>query len=85
MQNPILNLIQGSQTQNNNIMMQAVGAMMRGESPQQFMQNLAQNHPQLQGLDLNNLNKTAEDLYAKNGQDINAVKGKINQFISSMK
>ena len=84
MQNPMLSLLQSGQNQNN-IMMQAVGAMMRGESPQQFMQNLAQNHPQLQGLDLNNLNKTAEDLYAKNGQDINAVKGKINQFISSMK
>jgi hypothetical protein len=66
-------------------MMQAVGAMMRGESPQVFMQNLAKNNPQLQGLDLNNLNKTAEDLYAKNGQDINAVKGKINQFISGLK
>ena len=80
--NPILNLLQGSQ---NNIMMQAVGAMMRGENPQQFMQSLAQNHPQLQGLDLNNLNKTAEDLCAKNGQDINSMKDKINQFISGMK
>ena len=83
MQNPILSLLNGQNQ--NNIMMQAVGAMMRGESPQTFMQNLAQNHPQLQGLDLNNLNKTAEDLYAKNGQDINAVKGKINQFISGIK
>ena len=84
MQNPMLSLLQSGQNQNN-IMMQAVGAMMRGESPQTFMQNLAKNHPQLQGLDLNNLNKTAEDLYAQNGQDINAVKGKINQFISGIK
>ena len=29
MQNPMLNLLQGSQSQNN-IMMQAIGAMMRG-------------------------------------------------------
>ena len=84
MQNPMLSLLQGNQNQGN-IMMQAIGAMMRGESPQTFMQNLAKNHPQLQGLDLNNLNKTAEDLYAQNGQDINAVKGKINQFISGIK
>lgn len=84
MQNPMLSLLQSGQNQNN-IMMQAIGAMMRGESPQTFMQNLAKNHPQLQGLDLNNLNKTAEDLYAQNGQDINAVKGKINQFISGIK
>lgn len=80
--NPILNLLQGNQ---NNILMQAVGAMMRGENPTQFMQKLAQEHPQLQGLDLTNLNKTAEDLCAKNGQDINDIKGKINQFISNMK
>lgn len=80
----MLNLLQGSQSQNN-IMMQAVGAMMRGESPQTFMQNLAKSNPQLQGLDLNNLNQTAEQLYQQNGQDINAVKSKINQFISGLK
>ena len=84
MQNPMLNLLQGSQSQNN-IMMQAVGAMMRGESPQTFMQNLAKSNPQLQGLDLNNLNQTAEQLYQQNGQDINAVKSKINQFIGGLK
>lgn len=80
----MLNLLQGSQSQNN-IMMQAVGAMMRGESPQTFMQNLAKSNPQLQGLDLNNLNQTAEQLYQQNGQDINAVKSKINQFIGGLK
>ena len=84
MQNPMLSLLQGNQSQNN-IMMQAVGAMMRGESPQMFMQNLAKSNPQLQGLDLNNLNQTAEQLYAQNGQDINAVKSKINQFIGGLK
>lgn len=84
MQNPMLSLLQGNQSQNN-IMMQAVGAMMRGESPQAFMQNLAKSNPQLQGLDLNNLNQTAEQLYQQNGQDINAVKSKINQFIGGLK
>lgn len=85
MQNPILNLLQGSQNQNNNIMMQAIGAMMRGESPQSFLQNLAKTNPQLQGLDFSDLNKTAEDLYASKGQDINVAKSKINSFISSFK
>lgn len=66
-------------------MMQAVGAMMRGESPQTFLQNLAKTNPQLQGLDLSDINKAAEDLYTKNGQDINAAKNKINQFISNLK
>lgn len=80
----MLSLLQGNQSQNN-IMMQAVGAMMRGESPQAFMQNLAKSNPQLQRLDLNNLNQTAEQLYQQNGQDINAVKSKINQFIGGLK
>jgi len=84
MQNPILNLLQGNQNQNN-ILMQAVAAMMRGESPQAFLQNLAKDHPQLQGLDFTNINKTAEDLYASKGQDINTAKSKINSFISSFK
>lgn len=65
----------------NNVMMQALGAMMRGESPQAFMQTLAQTNPQLQGLDFSNMNQTAEQLYASRGQDINAAKSRIEQFI----
>ena len=84
MLNPMLNLLQRSQSQNN-IMMQAIGAMMRGESPQAFMQNIAKNNPQLQGLDLNNLNQTAEQLCQKNGIDINDAKAKINQYVSGIK
>lgn len=84
MQNPMLSLLQGSQSQNN-IMMQAIGAMMRGESPQAFMQNIAKSNPQLQGLDLNNLNQTAEQLCQKNGIDINDAKSRINQYVSGIK
>ena len=54
---------------------------MRGESPQMFMQNLAKTNPQLQGLDLTNLNQTAEQLYKDRGQDINVAKDRINQFL----
>ena len=68
-------------------MMQAVGAMIRGESPQMFLQNLAKTNPQLQGLDLNNLDKTAEDLCNKNGEDYNTAKSsireRIGQFIAN--
>ena len=67
----------------NNIMMQAMGAMMRGESPQAFMQNLAQTNPQLQGLDLNNLYQTGEQVCKQNGVDVNAITEKINAFIGS--
>jgi len=86
MLNPILQMLNQKSPQNN-VMMQAFGAMMRGESPQQFLQKLAQSDPRLQGLDLSNPEKAAEDLYRQNGQDINeakaSVKGKISQFLSN--
>ena len=86
MENTILQMLtSGSQNPQSNIMMQAIGAMMRGESPQSFLQNLAKTNPQLQGLDLTDLNKTAEKLYSEKGQDINAAKSgimdKVNQFM----
>ena len=66
-------------------MMQAVGAMIRGESPQQFLQNLARTNPQLQGLDLSNPEAAAKELYEKKGEDYNSAKSsirdKIGQFI----
>ena len=68
-------------------MMQALGAMIRGESPQAFLQNLAQNDPRLSGLDLSNPEEAAKQLYSKNGEDYNAAKAsirdKISQFIAN--
>lgn len=63
-------------------MMQAVGAMIRGESPQSFLQNLAKTNPQLQGLDLNNIDKTAEELCNKNGEDYSSAKQSMRERIS---
>lgn len=57
---------------NNNIMLQAMGAMMRGESPRQFLQNLAQNNPQLQGMDFSNLQQTAQQVCNDKGVDMNS-------------
>lgn len=65
---------------NGNIMMQAMGAMMRGENPRQFLSNLAQSNPQLKGLDLNNLEQTAKTVCDNNGVDMNA---KMNELKSS--
>lgn len=81
--NPILQMLGGSQNPQSNIMMQAVGAMMRGESPQSFLQNLAKSNPQLQGLDLNNPSQAAEKLYADKGQDINVAKTSIMDKVSA--
>ena len=67
--------------QNNNVMMQAFGAMMRGESPRQFLQGLAQNNPQLQGLDLNNLQQTAQQVCDSNGVDMNSKIKEIQSYL----
>lgn len=82
--NPILQMLtSGNQNPQNNIMMQAIGAMLRGESPQTFLQNLAKTTPELQGLDLSDPSKTAEKLYADKGQDINAAKSSIMDKVSA--
>lgn len=65
-------------------MMQALGAMLRGESPQSFLQNLAKTNPQLQGLDLNNIDKTAEELCNKNGEDYNKAKASMREKLSQL-
>jgi hypothetical protein len=67
--------------QNNNVMMQAFGAMMRGESPRQFLQGLAQNNPQLQGLDLSNLQQTAQQVCDSNGVDMNSKIKEIQSYL----
>ena len=82
MENPILQMLSGNQNPQTNIMMQAVGAMLRGETPQSFLQNLAKSMPELQGLDLSDPNKTAEKLYAERGQDINAARNSIMDRVS---
>lgn len=55
-------------------MLQAVTAMLRGESAQEFMKNLARTDSRLKGLDLSNLNDTAEKLYKSQGKDIDKAK-----------
>lgn len=70
-------------TGNNNMMLQAMGAMMRGESPQEFLKKLANNNPQLQGLDLDNLESTAKTLCDRNGVDMNQLADKIRAFANT--
>ena len=76
--NPLM-MLQG----NSNMMMQAFGAMMRGESPQQFLKNLAGSNPQLQGLNLDDLEGTAKALCDKNGVDMNQLADQIRDFAKS--
>lgn len=67
----------------NPMIMKAMGAMMRGESPSDFLKNLANTNPKLQGLDLDNLEGTAKALCEKNNVDMNELANKIREFANS--
>ena len=67
----------------NKYVMQAIGAMMRGENPQVFMKNLANTNPALQGLNLDNLEETARALCEKNNVDMNQLADQIKGFANS--
>lgn len=87
MENPIIKMLQGATAQaspSSNIMMQAVGAMLRGESPQSFLRKLAETNPQLQGLDLDHPEQAAQKLYEQNGQDYSQAKSSIRDKISNL-
>lgn len=58
---------------------------MRGESPQDFMKGLAKNNPALKGLDLDNLDQTAEKVCRENNVDINNAKSRISQYLNGIK
>ena len=64
----------------NPMIMQAIGAMMRGESPQMFMKNLANSNPQLQGLNLDDLEGTAKALCQKNNVNMEQLAEQIKGF-----
>ena len=69
----------------NNIMMQAVGAFMRGESPQTFLQNLAKTNPNLRGLDLTDINATAQKVCREQGVDADKLTAEIKQSVAGLK
>jgi hypothetical protein len=73
--NPLKNLfgnLAGSQQQptGNNLMMMAFAAMMRGDSPQNFLQNLAKDNPMLSGIDFNNLEGSARKICKDRNVDV---------------
>ena len=78
--NSIMSMLGGG---NGNIMMQAFGAMMRGESPQQFLQGLAQNNPALKGMDFSNLQQTAQQVCNAHGVDMNAKMDEVRRLVAN--
>lgn len=76
--NPIINMLNARQGfnggQNRNIMMSAMQAMMSGKSPQEFLKSI----PELSGMDLSNIQGTAEKLCKEKGVNIEDAKKMIS-------
>ena len=64
------------------ILMQAIGAAMRGESPQAFMKKLANQHPQLKKMNLDDLQTTANELAQQQGVSVDDVTKQLNNIIN---
>lgn len=67
----------------NKYVMSAIGAMMRGESPKDFMTNLASKNPALQGLDFDNLEETARSICQQKNINMNELAEQIKGFANS--
>lgn len=76
--NPIISMLNARQGfnggQNRNIMMSAMQAMMSGKSPQEFLKSI----PELSGMDLSNIQGTAEKLCKEKGVNIEDAKRMIS-------
>ena len=66
------------------ILLQAIGAAMRGESPQAFMKRLANQHPQLKRLNLDDLQGTANQLAQQNNVNIEEVTKQLDETLTPM-
>ena len=64
------------------ILMQAIGAAMRGESPQAFMKKLANQHPQLKKMNLDDLQTTANELAQQQGVSVDDVTKQLNNIMN---
>ena len=78
MANPLMSIF-GNLTGGNNggIFMQAVGCMMRGESPRDFMRKLAETRPELRGMNFDDINATAKRICQEHGVDADKLEAEI--------
>lgn len=80
MANPLLGFLNGGNGMGG-IFMQAVGAFMRGESPRDFMRQLANSNPALRGINVDDLNNEAERICREHGVDSQKLTAEIKQKI----
>ena len=81
--NSLLNMFSGNGG-TTSILFQAIGAAMRGESPQTFMKKLANSHPQLKKMNLDDLMGSAQQLAQQQGVNIDDVQKQLDSTIGSM-
>lgn len=77
--NPVLDMLGGNTGAS--VLMQAIGAAMRGESPQAFMKRLANSHPQLKRMNLDDLYGSAQQLCEERGLNPDEVAKSIDPLI----
>ena len=84
MANSLLSLLGGSSSAGPALLMQAVGAALRGESPQAFMKRLANQHPQLKRMNLDDLQGAAQTLCREQGLNPDEVARNLDAVIEPM-
>ena len=80
--NMLSGLSGGTQPNGMSILMQAVGAFLRGESAQDFIKNLANTDPRLKKVDMNDLYGSAQQLAKEQGKDINALTKEVENIVA---
>ena len=84
MGNPLLSFLSGSAGDGAALLMQAVGAAMRGESAQDFMTRLAQERPELRQVNLGDLQGSAQQLARQKGVNTDEITKKLDGMIEPM-
>lgn len=79
--NPLRNLINRNSS-NTSIFGRIMGAMMSGQSPEEFIRSQVGNFPQLQGVDLSDLEGAARQLAQNQGKNLDDVVGQAQNLIN---
>ena len=85
MANSLMGFFNGMGGGSGGLFMKAVGAMMRGESPQDFMRSLSQTNPALGGINLGDLNGEALRICRERGVDPDKLTAQIKATIANVK
>lgn len=78
--NPLLGMIAGG----NGVMKQAILAMMSGQSAEDFMANLSKTDSRFQGVDMGNLQKSAQQLCHQKGVDEQSMIQQVTQQVRDL-